>query len=378
LGTDHIRHLVVRTNTKGETRYFWQPSKTIRSLGMTPEALGADLTKANSRATELNSTADELRRASKTGSNGPLPGSVASLFKAYEQSDEFNELKERTQNDYRYYLGKIEADFGRVMVRALTPKVIKEHYRRVNQQVSLTWAYHILGQWRAVLSWAVSENWITRNPALDVKMKSPPKRKVVWSAENARAYIAKADELGWHSIVAMAYVFDSIGQSPVDVRTMARKAYDGRAIDVTLTKTGVEDAPIPLFREAKTALDFYLASQPAKLPDAPMFTHDRIGGAWKESTLAKIHGQIRKAAGLPKHLQLQDFRTTVQTEGGAAGGTVDELRGLARHKTRTAALHYVHPDARYVEAIQKKRRAYRNKKGGKVGMVPENKLESTG
>ncbi|MGH9617540.1 MAG: hypothetical protein ACRD28_12435 [Acidobacteriaceae bacterium] len=89
---------------------------------------------------------------------------------------------------------------------------------------------------------------------------------------------------------------------------------------------------------------------------------------WKASTLAKVHGQIRNAAGLPKNLQLQDFRTTVQTEGGAAGGTVDELRGLARHSTRTAALHYVHPDTRYVEAIQEKRLAHRNKKGPKVGI----------
>ena len=137
--------------------------------------------------------------------------------------------------------------------------------------------------------------------------------------------------------------FDSIGQSPVDVRTLKIRSYDGRAFDVTLTKTGMEGAPIPKFPEAKAALDAYLATQPAKLPEAPLFTHDRIGGEWKASMLAKVHGQIRKAAGLPKNLQLQDFRTMVQTEGGPADGTVDELRGLARHSTRRAALHNVHP-----------------------------------
>jgi hypothetical protein len=155
---------------------------------------------------------------------------------------------------------------------------------------------------------------------------------------------------------------------PVDVRTLVRKAYDGHSIDVTRAKTGVEDAPIPLFAEAKAELDAYLATQPSKLPNAPLFTHDRIGGMWNPSTLAKALGQIRKAAGLPKDLQLQDFRTTVQTEGGAAGGTVDELRGLARHSTRTAALHYVHPDTRYVEAIQENRVAYQDKKSQKIGI----------
>ena len=137
---------------------------------------------------------------------------------------------------------------------------------------------------------------------------------------------------------------------------------------MTRAKTGVEGAPIPLFPEARAALDSYLATQPVRLPDAPVFTHEAIGGEWKESTPAKVRGQITKAAGLPKNLQLQNFRTTVGSEGGAAGGTVDELRGLARHSTRTAALHYVHPDTRYVEAIQEKRLAHRNKNGQKVGI----------
>jgi hypothetical protein len=74
-------------------------------------------------------------------------------------------------------------------------------------------------------------------------------------------------------------VFDSIGQSPVDVRTLPQKSYDGRTIDVSRAKTGNEGAPIPLFPEAKAELDAYLATQPAKLPEAPPFTHDRIRAA---------------------------------------------------------------------------------------------------
>jgi hypothetical protein len=367
VGTDYIRHLVERRNKAG-VRFFWQPSKTVRSLGLVPEALGSDLGKAKLRANELNNMADEIRRAGKTGTNGPLPGTFGKLVAEYKASDELAELKPRTRHDYEYYLGKIELAFGHVMVRSLTPKVIKTYYKRMKRTVSPTWGYHVLAMFRTVLSWAESEDWITSNPALAVKMKSPPKRKVQWKPEQAQAYIAKAKELGWHSVAAMAHVFDSIGQSPVDTRTLLQKSYDGRAIDVSRAKTGIEGAPIPLFPEAKAELDAYLATQPTKLPEAPLFTHDKIGGEWKESTLAKTHGQIRAAAGLPKALQLQDFRTTVQTEGGAAGGTVDELRGLARHSTRTAALHYVHPDTRYVEAIQEKRLAHRNKKGQKVGI----------
>jgi hypothetical protein len=326
---------------------------------MTPEALGSDFRAAQARAHELNATADEIRRAAKTGSNGPLPGTCARLFKDFQASEEFADLKPRSQKDYIYYLGKIEGDFGTVMVRSLTPKVIKTHYRRLQREVSNTWAYHILSTWRGVLSWAVSEDWLPKNPALDVKLKAPKARSVVWTATQRDAYVAKAREMGWESIATLVLVADSIGQSPIDVRLLTRGAYNGRSIAVARQKTGVTDAPIALFPEAKRSLDAYLAKQSAKLPDAPLFTHDKIGGKWTAVTLAKWHGKIRAAAKLPKELQLQDFRTTAMTEGGAADGTVDELRALARHRTRSAALHYVHPDSRFVDSIQAKRLALR-------------------
>jgi site-specific recombinase XerC len=368
MGSDRIRHFVKRQNRKGAVRYFWQPSATVARLGLSAEPLGNDYDAAKARALELNVLADEVRRTNKTAENGPRPGTMSRLFSEYKTSEEFAELKERTRRDYVYYLNKIEMEHGHVMVRALTAKSVKIYYRRVKKKISATWAYHILAMMRTVLSWAVSEDWIPRNPALDVSMKSPPKRKIVWKPEQSAIYIAKAEELKWASIVAMAYVFDSIGQSPIDVRTLLRKSYDGRCIDVSRAKTGVEGVPIRLFPNAKRALDKYLKTQPAKLPEAPLFTNDRIGGMWNESTLTKTHAKIRKAAGLPKNLQLQDFRTTVQTEGGAAGGTVDELRGLARHLTRASAENYVYPDARYVESIQRKRLALRNKGGAKVGI----------
>ncbi|HEY0281809.1 MAG TPA: hypothetical protein VGC27_04195 [Rhizomicrobium sp.] len=72
----------------------------------------------------------------------------------------------------------------------------------------------------------------------------------------------------------------------------------------------------------------------------------------------------RAAAGLPKELQLQDFRRTAQTEAGAGGATLDEIRALARHTTRQAGEHYVVPDSRFVDAAQEKRRALRKAKTG--------------
>jgi hypothetical protein len=366
MGEDKIRHLLVKRRADGAASFYWNPSATVRAIGLKPEALGTDYAQAKRRALELNASADEMRAFARRGDNGPAPGTLARLFRDYKASPEFGEKKQRTRDDYEYYLDKIEAEFGAVPVAAMTARVIKEYYRRVVTERGITWGYHIIGTLRVALSWAVSEDWIPKNPALDVTIKSPKKRTVIWEPVEAALYIAKADELGWASIVAMAHVFDSTAQSPIDIRTLRRRAYDGLRISNSRHKTGRTDAPIALFPPAKQALDAYLATRPALLPEASLFVNDRTGGEWVESTLAKAHGEIRKAAGLRKELQLQDFRRTAQTEAGAAGGTVDEIRGLARHSTRSAAEHYVHPDQRFVDAVQKKRLAVRNKSRSKV------------
>lgn len=367
MGEDKIRHLLVKRRADGKLAYFWNPSKTLRRLGLSAEALGMIEAVAKQRAMQLNQFGDEVRRGDRKGENGPTPGSFSLLAAAFKESEEFGELSQRTQDDYSYYLGKVELDFGHLPVAAMSPLVWKEYYRRKKREVSITWAYHIMGASRACLSWGVSENWLAKNPALDVVVQSPKKRTIQWHPDQAAAYIDKSYELGWPSIAVMALVFDSTAQSPIDVRTLKVRSYDGRAISNVRAKTGVTDAPIPLFPEAKKALDAYLASRGTLPPSAPLFVNDRLGGEWVYSTLCKYHSRIRHAAGLPKQLQLQDFRRTAQTEAGAAGGTVDEIRGLARHSTRKAAEHYVHPDGRFIDAVQQKRLAARRKSRSKAG-----------
>lgn len=369
MGGDRIRHLLSKPLASGATGHFWNPSKTLRALGLCPEALGTDPDAAKARAVDLNNLADQVRRGARAGATHDRPGAIDNLIKAFEASEEYGDLKPRTQKDYTYYLAKVSEEFGDLQAASLSPKVIKAYLARLRKDTSVTWAYHVGATLRALLSWAVSENWITDNPAKKIKIKAPPKRNVVWSVEHSTAYIAKATEMGWHSIAAMAHVFDSIAQSPVDVMTLKRAAYNGTHIGHARTKTGVTDAPIPLFPEARAALDAYLEANP-RLPEAPLFTHDKIGGEWTADTLRKVHRRIRTAANLPAHLQLQDFRRTAQTEAGAAAGTSDEIRALARHTTREAGEHYVIPDARYVESVQSKRLALRNEQREKV-RIPE-------
>jgi hypothetical protein len=196
-------------------------------------------------------------------------GSLSRMVAAFKASDEFAELKPRTRKDYAYYLDKIEMEFGHLPVAAMSALVIKEYYKRVRREKSVTWSYHIMGSLHATMSWGVSENWLEKNPALDVVVKSPPKRTVKWEPEQAGTYIKKACELGWASIAGMAYVFDSTAQSPIDVRLLTLGNYDGLRISNARIKTGVTDAATPLPPTPKPPwTPIWPPGQPC-LPDAP-------------------------------------------------------------------------------------------------------------
>lgn len=370
MGQDKIRHLREKTLTDKSIAFFWQPSKSVKKLGLVAEALGTDRALAEARARHLNKDADERRaNPGRSAGNGPAPGTIALLFAQYLKSVEvmgeagnpaLPGLKPRTQKDLRYYLDKVEREFGEVRVSAMTPKVIKTYYQRVARERGITWAYHIVWALRCALSWAVSENWIAGNPALQVEIKGPPKRTVQWSPDEAEAFLWHAIAGGWLSIAAGADLMDCTAQSPVDVWKLKAADYDGAAIvDEARAKTREDGARRLLWPNVKARLDAYLATRPPLHPGAPLLANDKTGTAWVESTRHKVFARIRKAAGLRPELQLQDFRRTAMTEARKAGATSIEVKNLVRHASERTQERYIQPDATFVDAAQAKRLKYR-------------------
>lgn len=370
MGQDRIRHLRAKPLKTGGFAFYWEPSATVRPLGLVAEALGPDRAAAEARARILNAMADEMRgNPGRALGNGPSPGTVALLFRDYLASVEVKGepgnpalpgLKPRTQKDLRYYLEKVEREFSAVRVDAMTPKVIKTYYQRLARERGLTWAYHMIWALRCALSWAVSENWIAANPALQVEIKGPPKRTVQWTPAEAERFLWAALAQGWWSIAVGADLMDCTAQSPVDIWKLKVRDYDGAAIaDEARAKTGHEGARRILWPDVKARLDAYLATRPALHPDAPLLANDKTGLAWVEVTRHKAFAKIRAAAGLRRELQLQDFRRTAMTEAKKAGATPVEVQNLARHASPRTQDRYVQPDTAFVDAAQAKRLKYR-------------------
>lgn len=351
MGRDSVRHLLAKRLSNGSVRYYWNPSATLRALGFVPEALGDDLRAAEDRARVLNQRADEARRERREGDNGPPPGSVLALIGAFQKSEDYADLKPRTQRDYDVWMREAGQTFGALPVAALSRKVCKEWVRAVREARGQAAAYHAGSVLRRLLSWAASEDWIKDNPALRLRLKAPQARSHVWTAEDRAAFATAATAQGWPSMALAVELAFCIGQSPVDVWGLKWSDYDGRAIASARDKTGAGGAPIPLFPELRAALD--------ALPRTSVFilVNEATGRPWiATSTRHKAFAAIRAAAGLPRHLQFADLRRTALTDLGAAGATDDEIRAVSRHKTRGVVAVYVRPDHRYVEAAQAKRR----------------------
>lgn len=370
MGQDRIRHFRKKPLKGGDIAYFWEPSATVKGLGLVAEALGTERTIAEARARQLNAMADEMRATpGRSAGNGPAPGTIALLLSQYLKSVEvmgepgnpaLPGLKARTQKDLRYYLDKVEREFGAVRVTGMTPKVVKTYYQRLARERGLTWAYHVIWALRCALSWAVSENWIALNPALQVEIKGPPKRTVQWKPEEAEAFLWAALLSGAWSIAVGADLMDCTAQSPVDIWKLRVKDYDGEAIiDEARAKTNQEGARRLLWPQTKARLDAYLESRPALHPEAPLLANDKTGIEWVEITRHKAFARIRKAAGLRHELQLQDFRRTAMTEARKAGASPIEVKNLARHASERTQERYVQPDSTFVDAAQEKRFKYR-------------------
>jgi integrase len=90
-------------------------------------------------------------------------------------------------------------------------------------------------------------------------------------------------------------------------------------------------------------------------PDGPIIVCETTGKAYDRNLYVKYFARIRRAAGLPKELQIRDLRRTGATEMAEAGCTEDELRSVTGHQSRDVLSIYVRPTTKLAAAGINKR-----------------------
>lgn len=351
---EHVRHILTKQLSDGTRAFYWNPSRALRTRGFHVEALGNDWTAAATRALFLNAQADSVIKEQPR--SGPKSGTTGALIMAFQGSDEYSDLRPRTQKDYAVWLKEIDQTFGLFAIETMTKKTAKTWIKSVRKARGIAAAYHAGATLRRLMSFAEDEGEIATNPIIRIDLKAPDARKVAWTDAERLKFGKAAKRLGWPSMGLALELAYCIAQSPVDVWRLTWSQYDGKRIDTRRQKTDEGGAPIPLFPHVIKQLN---ALRPSPCDrEGTILINEKTGVPWGlTSTRYKVFGTIRKAAGLRKELQFGDLRRTALTDLGAVGGTDDEIRGLSRHKTRGVVSVYVRPDSRYVEGAQRKRRA---------------------
>lgn len=355
MGKDKIRHY----REKGKSCYF-EPSASLRALGFYAEALGSDKAAAQARAIELNAAADEARRG---GDRAPVTrapgGTLARFVEDLLASREYIDKSQARQDELDYSLKIILPVFGPSQIKAIKPEHADLFYSTLRSQGSLHKAARVMKDLRYLLNRAAKFGLIGFNPALAVKVKQPPARKLRWSAEQVEAAIATATAEGYHgAALALGIAYDT-GLRPGDIRALAWGQVQGDKLVLTQAKTGRE-IHAPLYPETVEAIRAYVAQLGAiPLPSAPLIRTKR-GRPYTKDRLTRDVRLIQRRAGVPDALQLRDLRRTVTIEEAEAGATAAEMtagRGWSHRTGVKMQDTYAPASLEMARAAKAKRRA---------------------
>jgi integrase len=279
----------------------------------------------------------------------PAAGTLRSVLTAYEGSSDFDRLRPRTKEDYRWHLSRISRRFATFPLASFTdPRtrgVFKawrdELGKQSPRQADLTWT--VLCK---AVSWALDSGLVASHPFLrGGKLYRGSRVDNVWGLEDEERFLAGAR----HELQLPFLLGIWTGQRRGDLLRLPWKAYDGATIKLKQSKTG-KRVTIPVVGALKIALDNATKVSPIILtrPDGRPFTRDAFQGMWRRAV---------KAAGI-EGLTFHDLRGTAVTRLALAGCTEAEIAAITGHSLSNVRsildAHYLSRDPQLAENAMRK------------------------
>ena len=258
---------------------------------------------------------------------------VQQLVDKYYTSNDFNMLRDRTKKDYQYFLSIMLDDFGSVNFCELTSKQAKHRYEDwVVRGISL--ANHVCTVSSIVFRYAIEMEYAQVNPFANVRRKTPPQRKVVWTEDNVRQFLDTAyGEFQYRSIGLIVHMAYDWCQRLGDMRLLTwdnfdldeRKLYleqSKRRAEVTLP---IEDNLLEMLTQQEQDFGFQQYVVPRTTPVQGQYHPYSI------ERLSKAGRSVMREAGLPEELRLADLRRTGTTQMVEAGVPMGQIMSVTGH-----------------------------------------------
>ena len=248
-------------------------------------------------------------------------GTLLSLLEAYQNSEEFRKLADRTKADYRGKLKLIERKFGTLPLAA-----IEQEPRRC-RGLFLEWRDKLPGASRrqadyaivvfaAVLSWSEGRGKIRVNPLTKPgRFYEGSRRDKIWSDEEEQRYLAAVP--AYMRLPLLMGVWTAQRQG--DLLRLPWTAYDGTHIRLRQSKTGARVA-IRVGAPLKAALDAAKRDR----PNATTILVNSAGSPWTSDGFRSSWRKACAKAGI-EGLTFHDLRGTAITRLALAEATEAEI-----------------------------------------------------
>ena len=268
---------------------------------------------------------------------------VKHLVDKYYNSNDFKMLRSRTKKDYKYFLSVMVNDFGSVKFCELTSKQAKHAYEDwVGRGISL--ANHVCTVSSIVFRYAIEMEYTNINPFANVKRKSAPQRKVVWTEDDVRQFLDTAySTFEWRSIGLIVHMAYEWCQRLGDMRLLtwdnldleARKLYleqSKRRAEVTLP---IEDDLLEMLTQQEQDFGFQQYVVPRTSPVQGQYH------AYSMERLSKAGRAVMREAGLSDELRLSDLRRTGTTQMVEAGVSMGQIMSVTGHTNPQSVKPYM-------------------------------------
>jgi integrase len=279
----------------------------------------------------------------------PARDVLLSVLAAYQQSQDFIGLAERTRRDYIAKIKLIEKRFGDFPLTALTDRRSRGVFMQWRDELAATsrrqadYAWTVLAR---VLSWGFDRGLVMANPCeKGGRLYRGSRADKVWTAVDEAAFLARAPR---HLHLPLLLALWT-GQRQGDLLRLAWSAYDGSHIQLRQGKTRAR-VKIPVGAPLKSALDATVRRSPIILvnTDNKPWTEDGFRSSWRKACAA---------AGITG-LTFHDLRGTAVTRLAVCGCTEAEIAAITGHSLRDVGAildaHYLHRDPALAESAIRK------------------------
>jgi integrase len=332
MGRFTVRYLVSKRQ-KGHTLYYWQPSRALRQFGFLTRRVAERTNRLDDAIVEAERLNHELDRWREgVGETTIEPGTFPWLLKLYRSTELYGDLAPKTQRSYEQGIALLEAwskERGHPPISGLQTRHVRELLGTIERPAMRHLAYRTL---RLLLSFAISEGHIERNPARGLRIKGARPREVYWTTEQVEAFIKAAETSERPSLALAVRLGVNLGQREGDVLRLAWSQCENGSFTLRQRKTG-RLVTIP----ATAELHEVLTTAPRQSPT--IIISETTGQPYREDHFRHEFARIRQLAGLPASLRFMDLRRTAVVRLAEAGCSVPEIAAVTGHAIdRTARI----------------------------------------